>query len=83
MLIVYSSNLTFTLEPGWAFVETEDWRKDLEASWTLVESDDGKSSRTSSGINFLTGCFKMAGSILMTHGWILRLHPWTNGNPLE
>ena len=41
--MVYSSNLTFTLEPGWAFVETEDWRKDLEASWSTVESDDGKS----------------------------------------
>ncbi|KAL5524372.1 hypothetical protein ACEPAF_9512 [Sanghuangporus sanghuang] len=35
-----SSNLTFTLEPGWAFVETEDWRKDLEASWAPVESDE-------------------------------------------
>ncbi|EJC98532.1 uncharacterized protein FOMMEDRAFT_114364 [Fomitiporia mediterranea MF3/22] len=40
LLTVYSSNLTFTLEVGWAFVETEDWRKDLEASWTAVESDD-------------------------------------------
>ena len=37
----YSSNLTFDLESGWAFVETEDWRKDLEASWAGdVESDE-------------------------------------------
>ena len=28
-----SSNLTFALEPGWAFVETEDWRPDLVGSW--------------------------------------------------
>ncbi|KAH8114405.1 integral peroxisomal membrane peroxin-domain-containing protein [Phellopilus nigrolimitatus] len=35
-----SSNLTFSLERGWAFVETEDWRKDLEASWVGVDSDD-------------------------------------------
>ena len=38
----YSSNLTFELETGWAFVETEDWRKDLDASWTDIESDNGE-----------------------------------------
>ncbi len=41
ILMAYSSNLTFSLEPGWAFVETEDWRKDLEASWADVNSDPG------------------------------------------
>ncbi|TDL16239.1 hypothetical protein BD410DRAFT_816777 [Rickenella mellea] len=35
-----SSTLTFALSPGWAFVETEDWRKDLEATWIDVDSDD-------------------------------------------
>jgi hypothetical protein len=29
----HSSNLTFSLDPGWAFVTTEDWRADLEAQW--------------------------------------------------
>jgi len=29
------SSLTFALEPGWAFVETEDWRPDLEGSWIV------------------------------------------------
>ncbi|TFK78231.1 hypothetical protein K466DRAFT_668498 [Polyporus arcularius HHB13444] len=28
-----SSNLTFSLAPGWYFVETEDWRSDIEGSW--------------------------------------------------
>ncbi|KAJ7140296.1 integral peroxisomal membrane peroxin-domain-containing protein [Mycena crocata] len=28
-----SSNLTFSLDVGWAFVDTEDWRADLEARW--------------------------------------------------
>ncbi|RPD62672.1 hypothetical protein L226DRAFT_458932 [Lentinus tigrinus ALCF2SS1-7] len=28
-----SSNLTFSLAAGWYFVETEDWRPDLEGSW--------------------------------------------------
>ena len=41
LLTAYSSSLTFSLETGWAFVETEDWRKDLEASWTDIESDNG------------------------------------------
>ncbi|KIJ17533.1 hypothetical protein PAXINDRAFT_179567, partial [Paxillus involutus ATCC 200175] len=27
------SNLTFSLSPGWTFVETEGWRPDLEARW--------------------------------------------------
>ncbi|KZP23366.1 hypothetical protein FIBSPDRAFT_952160 [Athelia psychrophila] len=27
------SNLTFSLAPGWRFVETEDWRPDLHADW--------------------------------------------------
>ncbi|KAN0074594.1 hypothetical protein V8E55_011643 [Tylopilus felleus] len=30
-----SSNLTFSLSPGWAFVETEGWRPDLVASWAV------------------------------------------------
>ncbi len=35
-----SSNLTFALEPGWAFVETEDWGADIEAKWSDVGADD-------------------------------------------
>jgi hypothetical protein len=35
-----SSNLTFLLEPGWLFVETEDWRADIEAEWSQVGADD-------------------------------------------
>ncbi|KAF7308952.1 hypothetical protein MKEN_01095800 [Mycena kentingensis (nom. inval.)] len=31
-----SSNLTFSLDPGWAFVTTEDWRADIEARWARV-----------------------------------------------
>jgi hypothetical protein len=37
-----SSDLTFLLEPGWAFVETEDWRADIEAKWSDVGSNDCK-----------------------------------------
>ncbi|KAL4260081.1 Peroxin domain-containing protein [Pleurotus pulmonarius] len=36
-----SSNLTFSLASGWAFVETEDWRKDVVGEWVggLVDDD--------------------------------------------
>lgn len=34
------SNLTFLLEPGWLFVETEDWRADIEAKWSQGGADD-------------------------------------------
>lgn len=38
-----SSNLTFSLAPGWLFVETEDWRPDLEGAWiSNVGADEGK-----------------------------------------
>jgi len=33
------SNLTFSLAPGWAFVETEDWRKDLGCQWSGYGGD--------------------------------------------
>ncbi|KAJ2915917.1 hypothetical protein MD484_g4506, partial [Candolleomyces efflorescens] len=35
-----SSNLTFSLAPGWSFVETEDWRKDLVGGWSGVGADN-------------------------------------------
>ncbi|KAL1659847.1 integral peroxisomal membrane peroxin-domain-containing protein [Schizophyllum commune] len=35
-----SSNLTFSLAPGWKFVETETWRADLVGEWSGVGADD-------------------------------------------
>lgn len=40
---ISSSNLTFSLSDGWAFVETEDWRKDLTGDWSGCGADGGKS----------------------------------------
>ncbi|KAK0202240.1 integral peroxisomal membrane peroxin-domain-containing protein [Desarmillaria ectypa] len=34
-----SSNLTFSLEPGWHFVQTEDWRLDVDATWSAQGGD--------------------------------------------
>ena len=40
--VLRSSNLTFSLSPGWLFVETEDWRPDLEGTWAAsIGADDG------------------------------------------
>ncbi|KAG2100400.1 integral peroxisomal membrane peroxin-domain-containing protein [Suillus discolor] len=41
-----SSNLTFSLAPGWAFVETEGWRPDALGSWV---SASGSNSCSASG----------------------------------
>ncbi|KAG8782284.1 hypothetical protein FRC12_020998 [Ceratobasidium sp. 428] len=35
------SNLTFDLNPGWNFVETEDWRVDWVGSWLPCGADSG------------------------------------------
>ena len=39
----YSGNLTFPLAPGWAFVESEDWRKDVQCAWSGCGGDAGMS----------------------------------------
>lgn len=40
---ISSSNLTFSLAPGWAFVKSEGWRRDRVGGWAGegVESMDG------------------------------------------
>ncbi|KAG1735208.1 integral peroxisomal membrane peroxin-domain-containing protein [Suillus lakei] len=44
-----SSNLTFSLAPGWAFVETEGWRPDALGSWISTASGPSSCSATGSG----------------------------------
>ncbi|KAF8632034.1 hypothetical protein AX15_002080 [Amanita polypyramis BW_CC] len=36
-----SSALTFPLAPGWSFVHTEDWRKDVTAEWAVEDCGAG------------------------------------------
>ncbi|KAG2344391.1 hypothetical protein BDR05DRAFT_961741 [Suillus weaverae] len=43
------SNLTFSLAPGWAFVETEGWRPDALGSWVSAVSVSSSSSASGSG----------------------------------
>jgi hypothetical protein len=68
-----SSNLTFLLEPGWAFVETEDWRADIEAKWSEVGADDREFVCFSSCLlscNLINVCYNSQwdGYMLMMHG---------------
>ena len=39
--LVLSSTLTFPLAPGWSFVHTEDWRRDVTAEWAVEECSGG------------------------------------------
>lgn len=39
----YSSTLTFPMEQGWAFVETEDWQPDFLGLWANGKADPGAS----------------------------------------
>lgn len=41
--VAASSCLTFDLDEGWFFVETEDWRPDLTGSWLPCGADDSES----------------------------------------
>ncbi|KAI6128775.1 integral peroxisomal membrane peroxin-domain-containing protein [Pisolithus croceorrhizus] len=60
-----SSNLTFSLSPGWAFVETESWRADLEGTWVLEgQHSDSKQS-----------------NVETQHGWVYTTDTWSNPRP--
>lgn len=48
-LLHSSSTLTFPLDPGWAFVDTEDWRADYAAAWAADE-DGGVGSAADEGM---------------------------------
>lgn len=37
-----SSCLTFDLDEGWSFVETEDWRPDITGSWLPCGADESE-----------------------------------------
>lgn len=66
--------------PGWTFVETEDWRKDLEASWTDVDSDDGMASPLLLDSLKPILSLQMDGSIQMMRGWRHKVHLLKSGS---
>ncbi|KAF9222915.1 hypothetical protein BS17DRAFT_782808 [Gyrodon lividus] len=61
-----SSNLTFSLSPGWAFVETEGWRSDLEARWAV----EGAAQFTGTATPMETGADE--------DGWAYTTDTWTH-----
>ncbi|KAI6147453.1 integral peroxisomal membrane peroxin-domain-containing protein [Pisolithus tinctorius] len=65
MLWYPSSNLTFSLSPGWAFVETESWRADLEGCWVL---EGQHLSNEHSNVE-------------ADHGWVYTNDTWSNPRP--
>jgi hypothetical protein len=69
----YSSNLTFSLAPGWAFVETEDWRKDLGCKWSGYGGDLGQRS-------FFHPIEKPL--IFFIDGWVYTNDAWLGPRPM-
>jgi len=79
----YSSNLTFSLAPGWAFIDSEDWRKDIQCAWSGCGGDFGMlflqhllNFIVLSDIDTYAFCFVMqtVGYTLMTCGSAHGLH---------
>jgi len=58
-----SSNLTFSLAPGWAFVPSESWRKDRAAEWAFPES------KPYSGMLIVT-CSLLVYTYVYRYGWM-------------
>ena len=76
-----SSNLTFSLSPGWLFVETEDWRPDLEGVWIApIETDDSESLEDTA-----VRCGRSLSSFLNADGWVYTNDAWMDPRtvPLE
>ena len=52
IVLMNSSNLTFSLAPNWEFVPTEDWRADLVGDWIregwVSDEDEGGTQTTRS-----------------------------------
>jgi hypothetical protein len=77
-----SSNLTFSLAPGWLFVETEDWRKDLVGAWSGVGADPGGSRVLLS----LFPCLQLIlpntdWLFLCADGWVYTNDAWLGARP--
>ncbi|KAF9255769.1 hypothetical protein L218DRAFT_991728 [Marasmius fiardii PR-910] len=74
-----SSNLTFSLDPGWNFVSTEDWRADLEASWAGGGDEDGWVYTNDSWIE--PQAFPYQGAVTRRRRWVRRI--WYDAKALE
>ncbi|KAG1763620.1 integral peroxisomal membrane peroxin-domain-containing protein [Suillus occidentalis] len=68
-----SSNLTFSLTPGWAFVETEGWRPDTPGSWVSAVSASCSWSASGSG-DPMFGADE--------NGWVYTNDVWADPRPL-
>lgn len=74
----YSSNLKFSLAPGWAFVETEVWRKDLGCKWLGYGGEVGQFSFFSSFRNALD----ILNYVFLIDGWVYINDAWLEPRPV-
>ncbi|KAI9568458.1 hypothetical protein HD554DRAFT_2098163 [Boletus coccyginus] len=75
------SNLTFSLSPGWAFVETEGWRPDLIASWAVESAGPSASvcvGADEDGWTYTTDTWiHPRPDARPCDGWVTRRRRWT------
>ena len=74
--LAFSSNLTFSLSPGWLFVETEEWRPDLEGSWIGQEYADERECLVR-----LAAVHTQLTIIHWTDGWVYTDDVWMHPGP--
>ncbi|KAJ7252534.1 integral peroxisomal membrane peroxin-domain-containing protein [Mycena rebaudengoi] len=67
------SNLTFSLDPGWAFVETEDWRPDIEARWAEDTGPGDESGWVYTNDAWIGHRPPSAGGITRRRRWVRRI----------
>jgi hypothetical protein len=67
--------LTFALEPGWKFVESEDWKEDLHAGWAGFRADQSR----------FTPNGKEYDSWMTLEGWVYTNDAWQDARcqPLD
>uniref|UniRef100_A0A0W0F3Q8 Peroxin/Ferlin domain-containing protein n=1 Tax=Moniliophthora roreri TaxID=221103 RepID=A0A0W0F3Q8_MONRR len=75
-----SSNLTFSLSPGWTFIPTEDWRADLEGWWCDVGADEYGWVYTNSSWQS-PAAYPYQGAVTRRRRWVRRV--WYDKTLLE
>ncbi|KAF5377889.1 hypothetical protein D9615_006804 [Tricholomella constricta] len=71
---VVSSNLTFSLAPGWAFVRTEGWRRDRTRAWASLDFVSPHSMSASAAASTV-----LAGTDMS--GWVYTNDVWGEAHP--
>jgi len=71
------SNLTFSLSPGWDFVETEGWWLDVNTAWAVEYATRSASSADEDGWTYTTDTWTHPRpDARPSDGWVTRRRRW-------